>query len=263
VEFWEGDFLADLLREVGPITRVDHNTTLRLKGRFARVCVNIDITRPLPRSLTITNCGLSTRVPLIYEGLNEVCPLCGGHSHQLEACPNLPMAKKVEVLVERFDAQGVSLANKVVGSSSAGPSQPLDTWVTVTPKKHMRAIQHPKGAFSTGPAPSFKPSTVSQTPPSAIATSSLSPTFNPAPFHVDGIILAHTAAVVPFGDVPVLNSDLLVSHPDALMEGMEEDTNVDLFLNLNNGEDIEMSTDSAKRKREKDGEEVSSQAPAV
>ena len=63
--------------------------------------------------------------------------------------------------------------------------------------------------------------------------------------------------------MPALNSDLLVAHPDALMEGMEEDTNVDMFLNLNNGEDIEMSAESAKRKREKDGEEVSSQAPAV
>ena len=125
---------------MGPITRVDHNTALRLKGRFSRVCVNIDITRPLPGSRTVTNCGLSTRVPLIYEGLHEVCPLCGGDS---QACPNLPVAKKVEVLVERFDVQGVSLANKVVGSSSVGPSYPLDTWVTLNPQKANESCSAP------------------------------------------------------------------------------------------------------------------------
>jgi len=126
-EFSDVEILSDLLQKLGPITRVDQNTLLRLKGRFARVCVNIDITRPLPSSLIVTNCGLSTRVPLIYEGLHEVCPLCGGDSHQLETCPKLPVSKKVKVLVERFDAQGVSVANKVAGSSSVGPSNPLDT----------------------------------------------------------------------------------------------------------------------------------------
>ena len=40
------------------------------------------------------------------------CVLFGEGSHQLESCPNLSVAKKIEVLVERFDAQGISLTNK-------------------------------------------------------------------------------------------------------------------------------------------------------
>ena len=150
--------------------------------------------------------------------------------------------------MERFDAQHVSLANKIVGSSSIGPSHPLDTWVTVTPKKRMRAVRHPKGVLSTGLAPPLKPSTVAQSPLPIADTNSLPLAFNPALFHEDGIILAHTAAAIPFGDVPAINCDPLEAHPGALLEGMEEDTNVDMFLNLNNGKDIEMSTESAKRK---------------
>jgi len=61
--------------------------------------------------------------------------LWGGDSHQLEACPNLPVLEKVKVLVERFHALGVSLANKYVSSSLAGTSKPIDTWVIVTPKE--------------------------------------------------------------------------------------------------------------------------------
>ena len=89
-EFWDIDSLTDLLKTVSPVVRVDQNTLLRLKGKFARICLNIDITHPLPGSLTIARGSFSMRVPLIYEGLHEVCPLCGGESHQLDNCPKLP-----------------------------------------------------------------------------------------------------------------------------------------------------------------------------
>ena len=59
----------------------DQNTLLHLKGKFARVYVNIDITRPLPGSINVFGEGSSMRVPIIYEGLHDVCPLCGGDSH--------------------------------------------------------------------------------------------------------------------------------------------------------------------------------------
>ena len=62
----------------GGIVRIDQNTLLRLKGKFATVCVNIDITPPFLGSLSISRGGSSTRVPLIYERLHEVCPICGG-----------------------------------------------------------------------------------------------------------------------------------------------------------------------------------------
>jgi len=63
--------------------------------------------------------------------------------------------------------------------------------------------------------------------------------------------------------VPAINCDRLEAHPGALLDGMEEDTNIDMYLNLNNVEDIEMSTESVKIKQEKDGEEISSKDPTV
>lgn len=64
--------LHDLLYHVGSIVRIDQNTLLCLKGKFTRVCVNIDITKPFPGSLNIIKGDISIRVPLIYEGLHEV-----------------------------------------------------------------------------------------------------------------------------------------------------------------------------------------------
>ena len=90
-EFWEAAFLAELLKCVGSVVRVDQKTLLRLKGKFARVCVHIEVTKPLPGSITVSRVEGYLRVPLIYEGLHEVCPLCRGESHQLQSCPELPL----------------------------------------------------------------------------------------------------------------------------------------------------------------------------
>jgi len=41
------------------------------------VCVNIDVTKPLPGSITVALAEGCVRFPIIYEGLHEVSPLCG------------------------------------------------------------------------------------------------------------------------------------------------------------------------------------------
>ena len=48
---------------------------------------------------------------------------------------------------------------------------------------------------------------------------------------------------------------------DAFNLGGEEEPNVDMYLNLQNVEDVEMSTDSSKRKRNEEGEEATSKGP--
>lgn len=136
-EFWDHTSLTELLKPVGPIVRVDQNTLLRLKGKFARVCLNIDITHPLPGSLTIAREGLSMRVPLIYEGLHEVCPLCGGESHQLDSCPKLPSQKKIQVVVQKFEDGTASCPSKEPSSSTNTQIPPSENWVTVSPKKRV------------------------------------------------------------------------------------------------------------------------------
>lgn len=108
-EFWEHDTLVCLPKPVGKVIKVDQTTLLRLKGKFARVCVNIDVTEPLPGSLVICFQGKSMKVPLIYEGLHVIYALCVSESHQIEVCAYLPLHAKVEIMVEKFGgASGMS-----------------------------------------------------------------------------------------------------------------------------------------------------------
>ena len=48
---------------------------------------------------------------------------------------------------------------------------------------------------------------------------------------------------------------------DALNSNIEDDPNVDKFLNLQNIEDVEMSTDSTKRKQCEEEEKATSHGP--
>lgn len=56
-------------------------------GKFARVCLNNDITKPLLGSLVVSFGGKYMKIPLIYEGLHEVCPLCGAGNIKLSLVP--------------------------------------------------------------------------------------------------------------------------------------------------------------------------------
>jgi len=106
--------------------------------------MNIDITQPLSGSLTVTNEGHSMCVPLIYEDLHEVCPLCGGDSHQLDSCHKLPLNKKIEVIVEKFDAHDLGGASTKTAPSASSSPLTRENRVTVIPKKHLKASFGPR-----------------------------------------------------------------------------------------------------------------------
>lgn len=76
---------------------------------------------------------------------------------------------------------------------------------------------------------------------------------DPTPTNPEGIILANLNAIL---EDPLVSNDSL----DDIDEGMNEDENINMYLNLQNVKDIEMSVDSSKRKRYEDGEEATSQA---
>jgi len=82
---------------------------------------------------------------------------------------------------------------------------------------------------------------------------------NPGLVILDGIILANLNAILPIDD-PNLVPDPLDALNEDMLDDMEAENNADLYLNLHNLEDIEMSSDSTKRKRSEDGEEATSQA---
>jgi len=128
-------------------------TLNRGKGKFARVCLNVDVTKPLRGTLTIPTSEAILSVPISYEGLHEVCAICGSTAHPLDTYPNTP--KNVfEVIVEKFGATSLQPGTEINLPSIGAPSQlPPKTWVTVLPKKRSRLPNsHRKCGMLTTPS---------------------------------------------------------------------------------------------------------------
>lgn len=91
--------LATLTIKIGHLIKLDCFTLSNdNKALFARVCLNINITKPCPRSITMISEYESIEFFLSYEGVHEVFPLCGINDHTLARCPN-KLAPYLELVV--------------------------------------------------------------------------------------------------------------------------------------------------------------------
>ena len=73
--------------QLGTLLKVDAHTVDGEKGRFARLCVQIDLDQPLTPMVRIGD--IHQRVQ--YEGISAICFHCGCVGHKAPTCPsNLP-----------------------------------------------------------------------------------------------------------------------------------------------------------------------------
>lgn len=73
IEYFEDDFLAKIGNQIGRPVRIDTTTSLVSIGKFARICVEVDLSKPLLSKFTLEDEVL----PIEYEGIHMVCFTCG------------------------------------------------------------------------------------------------------------------------------------------------------------------------------------------
>ncbi|XVF24392.1 hypothetical protein REPUB_Repub13aG0124000 [Reevesia pubescens] len=82
LEFYDGDILKKMGNILGQTLMIDKNTLVASRGRYARMCVEIDLTKPLIPRIYIG--GRWQRVE--YKGLGMLCFQCGKFGHAKEQC---------------------------------------------------------------------------------------------------------------------------------------------------------------------------------
>lgn len=91
IEFYDQEFLTIMGNKIGKTLKVDLTTTMQTRGKFARVCVQVDLEKPLRAHYRLK--GRPMRIE--YEGIHLICFLCGKYGHEKDACIHLirpPMA---------------------------------------------------------------------------------------------------------------------------------------------------------------------------
>lgn len=83
VNFYHKTILMGIAKGLGKPLRVDATTLNFERARFARVCVEVNLAKPLKGSVMING----ERYYVAYEGLTNICSHCGIYGHLVHNCP--------------------------------------------------------------------------------------------------------------------------------------------------------------------------------
>lgn len=84
IEYYDPKVLKFIGNRIGRTVRVDNTTLLQERGKYARMCVEVDLTKPLLAMFEIQDRCYTVE----YEGLHLLCLTCGRFGHYLDGCPN-------------------------------------------------------------------------------------------------------------------------------------------------------------------------------
>lgn len=108
VNFYHRSILMGIARGLGKPVKVDLTTLNFERARFARVCVEVNLMKPLKGSVMING----ERYYVAYEGLTNICSSCGIYGHMVHSCPRVCVEKvteemaSTEIVESRVPKQG-------------------------------------------------------------------------------------------------------------------------------------------------------------
>ncbi|XP_057441890.1 uncharacterized protein LOC130733681 [Lotus japonicus] len=82
VAFYNESYLMSAARAIGKPIRLDRNTLRADRGRFARICVELDLDKPVVGKICLEDYWYKIE----YEGLHVICTKCGCYGHRACEC---------------------------------------------------------------------------------------------------------------------------------------------------------------------------------
>ncbi|CAN1152198.1 hypothetical protein LINPERHAP2_LOCUS18593 [Linum perenne] len=127
LEYYSEGPLFQLAACVGKPLRIDTQTTLATRGKFARVCVELNLDEPLMPVVGIE--GRWYKVE--YEGISNICITCGCAGHNSENCLS-------DVVKSLENGESQPSATIEVTENDSPPSAPFGDWMIVQNKSQKR-----------------------------------------------------------------------------------------------------------------------------
>ena len=104
IEYYEPSVLKEIGKAVGLVLRINAQTATESRGRYAKICVQVNLNNPLIRTILI---GRLVQA-VVYEGISTLCFSCGRVGHSSEACPYTIKAPTSKCQMEDTDGQSLT-----------------------------------------------------------------------------------------------------------------------------------------------------------
>ncbi|XP_021761550.1 uncharacterized protein LOC110726353 [Chenopodium quinoa] len=117
VEYYDRIALFEIAKKVGNPIRVDYATVHLTKARYARVCIDIDLSIPSVDSIWVRNGWKQIE----YENINSLCIHCGRIGHPKESCTMFQAMKNKGTVTTQDDpstsSTSITKPNPIIAQS--------------------------------------------------------------------------------------------------------------------------------------------------
>ncbi|XP_075650139.1 uncharacterized protein LOC142620669 [Castanea sativa] len=151
IEFYDLEVLKEIGQAIGPVLQIDASTAGGTRGRYARLCVQVDLDAPLPRSILIGR----FRQNILYEGIGSLCFSCGRLGHRKNLCPYT--VKEVEVERDNADMSEQRKQDDEVAKSTNPDGQVVGEERADYALGYLCVSNHDLGVVRQGASSSMKP----------------------------------------------------------------------------------------------------------
>ncbi|XP_039145598.1 uncharacterized protein LOC120282820 [Dioscorea cayenensis subsp. rotundata] len=175
VELWDGESLDNITSHLGNLLKVDEFTLKLTRSKFARVCIEIDLSKPICRGFWVGDDTHRVFVVVLYERLPTFCYSCGIIGHGTNSCshstttgenrtsppPRFPRGSAVSSVRTEDVVEGMemdSIANNLQGAVNPVDSTPdseFGSWMLVSRRRGRargRGASHRSDSVSVGTA---------------------------------------------------------------------------------------------------------------
>ena len=137
IKFYEHKALLKIGKAIGTVLHIDANTANGARGRFARLCVQVNLDKPLVKSIYLGRLKQSIQ----HEGIGTLCFECGRIGHNREVCPFL-VHRNCKGLQEEHsngsqEEQRSVATTPEVEKAPASQQDKYGDWMIVTQRKPM------------------------------------------------------------------------------------------------------------------------------
>ncbi|XP_039140407.1 uncharacterized protein LOC120277614 [Dioscorea cayenensis subsp. rotundata] len=129
IEFWSGDTLETITGHLGKLLKIDELTLSLTRTKYARICLELDLSKPLCKGFWLGDDLHRVFVVVQYECLPTFCYSCGVIGHGSSSCSRNPATGKAKAFQpsrgSREKEVGAGARNSVLSSPASSDATPL------------------------------------------------------------------------------------------------------------------------------------------